>query len=105
MKVTRKNNTIKVVAEAGDMYCSDLIGKAMCRLRNNGNGWDVKFYSYSSVYPDVRLNLGYDQLVLLAKAYDPTCLKNHKPRFYLPRSVMDMNCGYKRKCADFEEIK
>lgn len=33
------------------------------------------------------------------------CEKNHKPRFYLPRSVMDMNCGYKRKCADFEEIK
>ena len=105
MKAERKGKTIKVVAEAGDMYCSDLIGKPMCRLRNNGNGWDVKFYSYSSVYPDVRLNLGYDQLVLLAKAYDPTCLKNHKPRFYLPRSVMDMNCGYKRKCADFEEIK
>ena len=76
MKVTRKNNTIKVVAEAGDMYCSDLIGKPMCRIRNNGNGWDVKFYSYSSAHPAVRLNLGYDQLPLLAKACE--ALEGHE---------------------------
>lgn len=76
MKVTRKNNTIKVIAETGDMYCSDLIGKPMCRIRNNGNGWDVKFYSYSSVYPAVRLNLDYNQLPLLAKAYD--ALQEHE---------------------------
>lgn len=68
MKAERKGKTIKVVAEADDMYCSDLIGKPMCRIRNNGNGWDVKFYSHRSTYPNVRLNLDYDQLLLLAKA-------------------------------------
>ena len=77
MKAERKGKTIKVVAEAGDMYRSDLIGKPMCRIRNNGNGWDVKFYSYSSAHPAVRLNLGYDQLPLLMKACE-ALMKNEK---------------------------
>ena len=36
------------------------------------------------------------------------CLKGHKPRFYMPRTedsagYIGMNdCGWKRRCADFE---
>ena len=32
MKVTRKNNTNKVIAEAGDMYCADLIEAQQKRI-------------------------------------------------------------------------
>lgn len=76
MKTERKGNTIKVIAEAGDEYCSDLIGKPMCRIRDNGNGWDVKFYSHRSTHADVRLNLDYDQLPLLVKACE--ALEEHE---------------------------
>lgn len=76
MKVKRDGNTIKVIAEAGDGLYTNLNGKPMCQLRNNGNGWDVKFFSYSSSYPDIRLNLDYDQLPLLAKAYE--ALEEHE---------------------------
>ena len=33
------------------------------------------------------------------------CAMEHKPRFYQPRSNDDQNYGYKRKCADFIEVK
>ena len=29
------------------------------------------------------------------------CLKGHRPRFYMPRGPMDMEWGFKRRCADF----
>ena len=31
-----------------------------------------------------------------------TCDEGHKPRFYKPRSPIDEDWGYKRKCEDFE---
>lgn len=34
---------------------------------------------------------------------DPFCKKWHKPRFYLPKSLIDLNFGWKRRCDDFEE--
>lgn len=30
-----------------------------------------------------------------------TCGKGHKPRFYLPRSPLDFNFGWKKVCGDF----
>ncbi len=29
------------------------------------------------------------------------CGKGHKPRFYLPRSPLDFNFGWKKVCGDF----
>ncbi len=69
MKVKRKGDTIKVYAESGDTYDRTLVGRKLCRLRNNGNGWDVKIYSVSCTHPHVRFNLDYDALPLLAEAY------------------------------------
>jgi len=34
---------------------------------------------------------------------EPVCSKGHKPRFYVPRSYLDRDAGWKRKCADFED--
>ncbi len=34
---------------------------------------------------------------------EPVCSKGHKPRFYVPRSSLDRDAGWKRKCADFED--
>lgn len=36
-------------------------------------------------------------------ATDHVCRKQHFPRFYKPRSPMDQNWGWKRKCDDYEE--
>lgn len=38
--------------------------------------------------------------------YDgPHCAKDHRPRFYKPTIAVDVTAwGYKRKCADFEEL-
>ncbi len=69
MKVKRKGDTIKVYAESGDTYDRTLVGRKLCRLRDNGNGWDVKIYSFHSARPHVRFNLDYDELPLLAAAY------------------------------------
>jgi hypothetical protein len=33
------------------------------------------------------------------------CHKGHKPRFYLPRDMMDTTWGWKRKCADYKQAK
>lgn len=32
----------------------------------------------------------------------PGCTKGHKVRFYLPRSPMDQDWGWKRRCDDFQ---
>ena len=34
---------------------------------------------------------------------DEVCNKNHHPRFYVPKSPMDKNWGWKKKCKDFEQ--
>jgi hypothetical protein len=34
---------------------------------------------------------------------DSICDKGHKPKFFIPRSALDQNYGWKRKCADYEE--
>lgn len=34
-----------------------------------------------------------------------TCGKGHKPKFYLPRNVLDTEYGWKRVCGDFERRK
>lgn len=31
------------------------------------------------------------------------CAKNHKPRFYMPKSYLDFDYGWKRRCEDFKE--
>ena len=39
---------------------------------------------------------------------EPDCAKGHKPRFYLPQTMRDAitdGFGYKRRCADFEEVE
>jgi hypothetical protein len=79
MKATRKGNTIKVKAEAGDGYRESYFNKTLCRLRNNGNGWDVKFYSHSSIIPDIRMNLDYEQAAVLAKAFSEMKEKQNEP--------------------------
>ena len=33
------------------------------------------------------------------------CNVGHAPRYYLPRSAVDCNYGWKRRCADFVERK
>jgi hypothetical protein len=30
------------------------------------------------------------------------CAKGHKPRFYLPRDMMDADWGWKRQCEEFK---
>ena len=45
----------------------------------------LKFYSYRGSEP-------FDVL---------RCGKGHKPRFYLPRSPLDFNFGWKKVCGDF----
>ena len=34
----------------------------------------------------------------------PTCAKGHRPRFYKPKSEVDTDFGYKRRCGDFEPL-
>ena len=34
----------------------------------------------------------------------PICAKGHTPRFYMPRFAADDDCGFKRRCAEFEAI-
>lgn len=29
------------------------------------------------------------------------CAAGHRPRFYMPHNELDLNWGWKRKCADF----
>ncbi len=69
MLAKRRGKTITVYAESGDSYDSSILGRALCRLRDNNNGWDVELYSFSCTHPHVRLNLDYDALPLLAAAY------------------------------------
>ena len=33
------------------------------------------------------------------------CALDHKPRWYSPKGPMDFNYGWKRRCADFKELK
>lgn len=40
-------------------------------------------------------------------SYDPNaneaeCEKGHKLRFFLPKSAVDFDYGWKRKCSDYE---
>lgn len=32
---------------------------------------------------------------------DEVCSNGHRPRFYSPRSPLDLSWGYKRRCDDF----
>ena len=69
MRVIRKDGKIKVYAEKADGYYDYIVGKVVCVLKDNENGWDVTFPSYSSAHPTIRMNLDYDHVALLAKAF------------------------------------
>jgi len=32
------------------------------------------------------------------------CVLDHKPRWFAPKSVLDQNYGWKRRCEDFREL-
>lgn len=53
--VKTKGNVTKVIANGG--YCPEV--KTLCKVVDNGNGYTVKFPSYSSVEPDIYLNISY----------------------------------------------
>ena len=40
--------------------------------------------------------------VVAAWIRKPGCIKGHKVRFYMPRSPMDSDYGWKRRCDDFQ---
>lgn len=69
MKVTRKDNVIKVKVEEGDNYSSNLIGKTMLKLTNTGSGWDAKFISHNKeLYPHNYMFIDYSEMNLLVEA-------------------------------------
>jgi len=35
---------------------------------------------------------------------NPVCKLNHRPKFYLPKSTLDPNWGWKKKCKDFQDF-
>lgn len=54
--IKKKNDD--VIVKFGSRY--NYPGKKALRLRDNGNGYDVKQYSLSSINPDIRFSLDYD---------------------------------------------
>lgn len=48
-------------------YSSDV--NQLCNIYDNGNGYHVTTYSYSSTVPEHRFNLGYDELEYIYLAY------------------------------------
>lgn len=63
--VTTKGNVTKVKAVKG--YNADV--DVLCKVKNNGNGYTVKFPSYSSVHPPVFMNIDYAQAEYLFLAF------------------------------------
>ena len=55
--VKRKGDKVTVCAFDGSGY-SDHADK-LCTIKDNGNGYTVKFHSYSSIEPDRYLNIDY----------------------------------------------
>lgn len=69
MKVTRKDNVIKVKVEEGDNYSPNLIGKTMLKLTNTGRGWEAKFVSPNrKLYPNKYRFIDYEEMNLLVEA-------------------------------------
>lgn len=64
--VVRKKN--KIIVYASEEYSLHVIGKKLLRLKNTGNGWKVKFYSFHPTMPHRSLNLDYDELACLITA-------------------------------------
>ena len=54
-KQTKKGTVTKLVAKEG----YGLGVYTLAKVLDNGNGYTVKFPSYSSVEPDVYMNIGY----------------------------------------------
>ena len=64
-RIKRKGNS--VIVYAGPEYINE--GRKLARLVNNGNGYTVKFYSWSATIPNRYLNIGYDELEYLSAAF------------------------------------
>lgn len=62
--VTKKNVTKVKAAEGYDQEIGTL-----CKVIDNGNGYTVKFPSYSSVYPPIYMNIDYAQAEYLWLAF------------------------------------
>ena len=67
VKVKFKGDKIKIKAQAGEGYCSNV--KDLLILKDNGNGYFVKLKSYVSTEVDQVFNLDYAALEYLYYAY------------------------------------
>lgn len=54
-KQTKRGTVTKLIAKGG--YSPGV--ETLCKILDNGNGYTVKFPSYSSVQPDVYMNINY----------------------------------------------
>lgn len=62
-----KDGNIVTKVNPGKGYCEGL--DTLLKLTDNGNGYTAKFPSYSSVYPDMYLNIDYAQAEYLFLAF------------------------------------
>lgn len=56
---------IKYKAKYGVGIIPELQGKSACVLKDNGNGFTVKFPAYRSVEQDIYMSLDYSQAAFL----------------------------------------
>jgi hypothetical protein len=64
-KIKRKGDVVKVIADSS--YRSEIIDKTVCKITDTGNGYIVKFPSFSSCAQEHYVCLDYSQADLLFK--------------------------------------